>query len=345
MTTMISSPSVAATGLRALAGCGGCAAKLDPLLVSALAAAAQRVNLPQADVLCGLDPADDAAVYRLDDDRALVSTIDFFPPLVYDPAYYGAVAAANALSDVYAMGGEVAFALVIAGFPASIPQHVVETVIAAASAVVAECGAVVLGGHSVRCQEPVFGLAVTGFVHPERIWRKRGARPGDVLMLSKALGIGLLLSHGSDQGLAQATAAMRVTNRAAAEALRTLPEPPGAVTDVTGYGLVGHALEMARHSGVRLHLEAARLPWLEGARAAAESGVRTSADARLRAAGGDHVVFAGDVAAAVSALCHDPQTSGGLLAAVAPEARRSLESQGFTMIGQVEAGEPAVLVT
>lgn len=339
------SQSTAATSLRALAGCGGCAAKLDPLLVSALAATALRINAPQAAVLCGLDPADDAAVYRLDEERALVSTVDFFPPLVDDPGDYGAVAAANALSDVYAMGGEVAFALVIAGFPASVPQQVIEAITAAAAAVVVECGAVVLGGHSVRCQEPVFGLAVTGFVHPQRIWRKRGARPGDLLVLSKPLGVGLLLSEGAERGLAQATAAMRVTNRAAAQALRSLAQPPSAVTDVTGYGLAGHGLEMAQHSGVRLRIEAGRLPLLEGAREAAEAGARTSADARLRAATADSVVVADQVPAALSALCYDPQTSGGLLAAVPPEAVHILESQGFTMIGQVEAGEPSVVVS
>jgi selenide, water dikinase len=334
-----------ATGLRALAGCGGCAAKVDPRVVSALAAAAHRASLPQTAVLCGLDPADDAAVYRLDAERALVSTVDFFPPLVDDPADYGAIAAANALSDVYAMGGEVAFALVIAGFPASLPQSLVETVVAAAAAVVTESGAVVLGGHSVRCQEPVFGLAVTGFVHPERIWRKRGARPGDLLMLSKALGTGLLLSRGTTRSVAQATAAMRVTNRAAADALHALPRPPSAVTDVTGYGLAGHALEMARHSGVRLHLESARLPWLDGARAAAEAGVRTSAHERLRAAGGDDVAIADDVPAALQALCHDPQTSGGLLVSVSAGLAPALEAGGFTTIGRVEQGEAAVIVT
>ncbi len=335
----------APAGLRALAGCGGCAAKLDPSLVSALAATALRATGPHAAVLCGLDPADDAAVYRLDDERALVSTIDFFPPLVDDPADYGAIAAANALSDVYAMGGEVAFALVIAGFPSCVPQQVIETVTAAAAGVVAECGAVVLGGHSVRCQEPVFGLAVTGFVHPERIWRKRGARPGDLLVLSKPLGVGLLLSEGTKRSLAQATAAMRVTNRAAAQALRTRGLHPSAVTDVTGYGLAGHALEMAQHSGVRLHIQAGRLPWLQGARAAAEAGVRTSADARLRSATAEFVAIAGEVPAALSALCFDPQTSGGLLAAVSPDSMPLREAQGFTMIGHVEAGEPSVVVS
>jgi selenide,water dikinase len=333
------------SGLRAMASCGGCAAKLDPALVSALAATAQRLNPPLAAVLCGLDPADDAAVYRLDAERALVSTVDFFPPLLDNPADYGAVAAANALSDIYAMGGEVAFALMIAGFPASIPAQVIETVSAAAAAVVVGCGGAVLGGHSVRCAEPVFGLAVTGFVHPARIWRKRGARPGDLLMLSKPLGVGMLLSHGSAHSLAQATAVMRVTNRAAAQALHALPTPPSAVTDVTGYGLAGHALEMAEQSAVTLHLAAEHLPWLEGTRAVAEAGVRTSADARLRAACAGRVVFAADVPAALHALCFDPQTSGGLLAAVSPQVAALLESQGFTTIGRVAAGETGVVVS
>lgn len=344
MSTATRTGATMPTGLRALAGCGGCAAKVDPALVSALAATAQRANLPQAAVLCGLDPADDAAVYRLDAERALVSTLDFFPPLVDDPADYGAIAAANALSDVYAMGGEVAFALVVSGFPATVPGQLVETVTAAAAEVVTGCGGVVLGGHSIRCEEPVFGLAVTGFVHPERIWRKRGARPGDLLMLSKPLGTGMLLSAGTARGMAVATACMRVTNQAAAKALRALPELPSAVTDVTGYGLVGHALEIAQHSAVRLRIEAARLPWLDGARAAAEAGVRTSAHAQLRAASADHVRIADDVPAAVEALCHDPQTSGGLLAAVPASARAVLEASGFALIGRVERGPAAVIV-
>ncbi len=339
------SRTATASGLRALASCGGCAAKVDPALVSALAATAQRANLPQPAVLCGLDPADDAAVYRLDAERALISTLDFFPPLVDDPADYGAIAAANALSDVYAMGGEVAFALVIAGFPASLPGQLVETVTAAAADVVVGCGGSVVGGHSIRCQEPVFGLAVTGFVHPARIWRKRGARPGDLLMISKALGTGLLLSEGTPEGVAAATAAMRITNQAAAAALQALPEPPSAVTDVTGYGLVGHALEIAQHSAVRLRLEAARLPWLDGARAAAEAGVRTSAHARLLAASAEHVSIAEHVPAALAALCHDPQTSGGLLVAVSAQSRVALEAQGFATVGRVERGAAAVVVS
>lgn len=329
-------------GLRGLAGCGGCAAKADPAMVAALAALARQAGSEPAAVLCGLDPADDAAVYKLDDDRALVSTLDFFPPLVDDPSDYGAIAAANALGDVYAMGGEVAFALVICGFPASAPRGSAERATAAAAEVVAGCGGVILGGHSIRCAEPVFGLAVTGFVHPGRIWRKGGAQPGDVLMLSKPLGTGVLLSRGAEPGLSAAIESMRRTNREAARALRTLAVPPSAVTDVTGYGLAGHAFEMAERSQVHLQLRTDRLPLLTGALEAAAAGVRTSADGALQASLAERLDVAATVSDALRALCHDPQTSGGLLAAVAPRSREQLEARGFVAIGRVEPGAAGV---
>ena len=189
-------------GLRTLAACGGCAAKADAGLVTLLTSLVADVTGDNPDVLAGLAPCDDAAVYQLDAERALVATVDFFPPLVDDPEDYGAIAAANAVSDIYAMGGEVAFALVVCGFPARVPESIVAAATTAAAEVVGGCGGQVLGGHSIRCAEPVFGLCVLGFVHPNRLWRKSGARPGDVLVLSKPVGTGVLLSEHSPQGVA-----------------------------------------------------------------------------------------------------------------------------------------------
>src|SRR6185295_15951800 len=204
-------------------------------LVRELAAA-----IPDPALLVGLAPFDDAAVYRVSDDVALVSTTDFFPPLVDDPSDFGAIAAANACSDVFAMGGRVVLALNISAFPEHLPVEVVGAILTAAAAVVAEAGGVVAGGHTIRSEEPIFGLAVQGLVHPDRVWTKAGARPGDTLVLSKPIGTGILLAGGSEDDKGVAIEGMRTLNRAAALALGQLPASgPHAVTDVTGFGLFG----------------------------------------------------------------------------------------------------------
>ena len=322
--------------------CGGCAAKWGaaPLagLVQSLATARGDASL-----LVGLAPFDDAAVYRLSDDTALVSTTDFFPPLVDDPADFGAVAAANACSDVFAMGGRVVLALNISAFPERLPVDAVAAILAAAADVVAEAGGTVAGGHTIRSDEPIFGLAVQGLVHPDRVWTKAGARPGDVLLLSKPLGTGILLAGGDPDDKAMAVASMRRLNREAAEALSALAQPPHAVTDVTGFGLLGHSWEVAERSGVRLELDARSLPLYPGALATADRGVRTGGDARNRS----HLegrVSVGAVPAALDALAYDPQTSGGLLAAVDPSAADDpgLASAGFVPIGRVAEGPASV---
>jgi selenide,water dikinase len=318
--------------------CGGCAAKwgASPLdaLVKSLAGPAG------AELLVGLAPFDDAAVWRVGDDLAVVATTDFFPPLVDDPADFGAVAAANAVSDVFAMGGRVAFALNISAFPERMPPEAVAAILGAAAAVVREAGGVVAGGHTIRSEEPIFGLAVCGFVHPERIWTKGGARPGDVLVLSKPVGTGILLAGGTDAEKAAAVSVMRRLNRDAAEALAALPGGPHAVTDVTGFGLAGHAWEMAERSGCRLVIDMGAVPLQRGARDAARRGVRTGGDARNRAHLAPHLDAAG-VPEDLLALAVDPQTSGGLLAAVDPAPC----PEGFTVVGRVEAGEPAVVLS
>ena len=319
--------------------CGGCAAKWGPAPLNALV---QELAGSATELLVGLAPFDDAAVYQLADDLALVSTTDFFPPLVDDPADFGAVAAANACSDVFTMGGRVVLALNISAFPDRLPPEAAAAILGAASEVVSEAGGVVAGGHTIRSEEPIFGLAVQGLVHPAHVWTKAGALPGDALVLSKPLGTGILLAGGSPGHKAAAVARMRTLNRAAAEALTALGEGRAhAVTDVTGFGLLGHSWEVAERSSARLHLDAPSLPLYEGALATAEAGVRTGGDARNRS----HLEgkVASSAPASVEALAFDPQTSGGLLAAVSPaDAERLAAEAGFAVVGEVVAGPPLV---
>ena len=334
--------TVAGIRLTEWTSCGGCAAKwgAQPLaaLVRELVATADNA------LLVGLAPFDDAAVYKLSDDLALVSTTDFFPPLVDDPSDFGAIAAANACSDVFAMGGRVVLALNISAFPEHMPVEAVAAILAAAGEVVAEAGGSVAGGHTIRSEEPIFGLAVQGLVHPDRVWAKAGARTGDVLVLSKPIGTGIVLAGGADGSKRAAIARMRVLNRAAAEALGSLADPPHAVTDVTGFGLFGHGWEMAERSSAVLRFSAAALPLYEGALAAAEAGVRTGGDARNRAHLAGRVIVDAAVGDSFEALCYDPQTSGGLLAAVSPASSDALIEHGFVAIGRVAGASSGVVL-
>jgi len=325
--------------LTELTECGGCAAKWGASLLRDLLAEQDRSTDPDA-LLVGLAPFDDAAVLRVADDVALVSTVDFFPPLVDDPDDYGAIAAANACSDVFAMGGDVLLALNIAAFPEHLDPAVIARIFAAAARVVRDAGGVVAGGHTIRSPEPTFGLAVQGVVRPGKELTKGGARPGDALVLSKPLGTGIALASGDDALATAAIEGMRRLNRAAAAALREAGAAVHAVTDVTGYGLAGHAWEMAERSEARLVLDGAALPAYPGAREAAERGVRTAGDARNRTYVESHAVLAGSDAAA--ALVFDPQTSGGLLAAVEPAITGGLAAAGFVPVGSVVAGPAAI---
>lgn len=320
--------------------CGGCAAKWGASLLSSLVADFPTATDPS--LLVGLAPFDDAAVYRVSDDVALVSTTDFFPPLVDDPADFGAIAAANACSDVFAMGGRVVTAINVAAFPEHFPRDAISAIFAAGAAVVAEAGGAVVGGHTIRNPEPVYGLAVQGLVHPDRVFRKGGAQPGDVLLLSKPLGTGLALAGGGDSDKAAAIAGMRRLNRVACELLQTLGDDVHAVTDVTGYGLAGHAWEMADRSGLRVLVDTAGLVTYAGAMTAAESGVRTGGDTRNREYVAEHVDSTAD--AAREAVCFDPQTSGGLLAAVAPGVADELVAAGWWAVGSAAVGEPGLVL-
>ena len=292
-------------------------------------------------LLVGLAPFDDAAVYQLTDDIALVSTTDFFPPLVDDPSDFGAIAAANACSDVFAMGGRVVLAVNIAAFPEELPTDVIAAIFAAASATVLEAGGTIAGGHTIRNPEPIFGLAVQGVVDPKHIFRKSGAQAGDVAILSKPLGTGLVTAAGTEAQKKVAIAGMRILNRAAAEQLREYQDHVHAVTDVTGYGLAGHGWEIAERSGVTLVVDSSALPLYPGALDIAKSGHRTGGDPRNRLYVGDHLTATADDAHV--ALCMDPQTSGGLLAAVPQHIADLLVTSGaWTAVGHFAAGGPAL---
>jgi selenide,water dikinase len=344
MTVTVSPDAVPDIKLTEWTSCGGCAAKWGASPLAGLVKQLVGDGIDPA-LVVGLAPSDDAAVYKLADDVALVSTTDFFPPLVDDPDDFGAIAAANACSDVFAMGGRVVLALNISAFPERMPVVAISAILGAAARVVAEAGGMVAGGHTIRSDEPIFGLAVQGLVDPARVWTKAGAQPGDVLLLSKPLGTGILLAGGDDDDKAAAILSMRHLNRAAAEALSGLDEPPHAVTDVTGFGLLGHGWEVAERSGAVLDLDAAALPLYAGALAAAEAGVRTGGDLRNRSHLADKVTSSAPEA--IDALAYDPQTSGGLLATVpaSEAANPALAEAGFVAIGRVAAGPAHVTLT
>jgi selenide,water dikinase len=323
--------------------CGGCAAKWGASLLSSLVDEFPTTTDPA--LLVGLAPFDDAAVYRISDDLAMVSTTDFFPPLVDHPSDFGAIAAANACSDVFAMGGRVTVAVNIAAFPEHFPRPAIVAIFDAAAAVVAEAGGSIAGGHTIRNPEPIFGLAVQGLVHPDRIFRKEGAVVGDVLMLSKPLGTAIALAGGSDADKAVAIAGMRRLNRAASEALQALPaESVHAVTDVTGYGLFGHAWDMAERARAVFAFEFANLPLYPGVITALERGVRTGGDPRNREHVEQHVSVSPLISADHAAIGYDPQTSGGLLAAVDPAVAGRLAAAGFVGIGSVVAGAAQIVL-
>lgn len=323
--------------------CGGCAAKWGKDLLAGLVDQLPASN--DAALLIGLAPFDDAAVYKVSNDIALVSTTDFFPPLVDDPSDFGAIAAANACSDVFAMGGRVLMAVNIAAFPEHFPTEAIVAIFSAASAVVAAAGGSVAGGHTIRNPEPIFGLAVQGLVHPDRIFTKGGARAGDVLVLSKPLGTGLVLAGGSAQAKAEAITGMRTLNRRASELLQRV-EGVHAVTDVTGFGLAGHGWEMAERSGCVFEIDVDALPLYPETLDIAERGVRTGGDARNRVAVGQHVSISGSATVAHDIIAFDPQTSGGLLAAVDPSHVDEVlgDDSPFQRIGRVVDGPPRLVL-
>ena len=278
----------------------------------------------ERNLLVGLGAADDAAVYRVSDDVAIVSTVDFFPPVVDDAYTWGAVAAVNAMSDVYAMGGEVTFALAVAGFPKDFDRALIAEVFRGAADKVAEAGAVIAGGHTVVDPEPKYGLAVTGRVHPDRVLIKGGLRPGDRLFLSKPLGTGVVTTAAkaektSPEALDAAVRSMLRLNRVAARVARDLGAT--GATDITGFGLLGHAAEMIDASGAGVAITMSRLPVLPGARALAEAGHWSGGMKRnrryLETIFGARLQIDPAVPAVLASLATEAETSGGLLFSIA----------------------------
>ncbi len=301
------------------------------------------------DLLIGLDVSDDAAVYRINDTSALVQTVDFFPPIVDDPYTFGAIAAANALSDVYAMGGKPILALAIAGFPEDLPADIIQAIMQGGADKVAEAGAVIAGGHTIVDQEPKYGLCVTGMVDPARITAKAHAQVGDILLLTKPLGTGIITT-ASKRGLATqehlntAIASMLRLNKQAAELAASFEIH--SATDITGFGLLGHSAEIARNSSVGLRFRAADLPFLPGALEYAQAGIAPGGLGRNREflERDGYVTIHDSVEPARRQLLYDPQTSGGLLIVMPATTAMAYQNaclqagQDCWAIGEVVAG-------
>jgi selenide,water dikinase len=336
-----------AVPLTSLSHGAGCACKIGPGDLHALLAGLPRRE--DAALVVGSETADDAGVYRLSDELALVQTIDFFTPIVDDPYDFGRIAAANALSDVYAMGGRPLTALNLVAFSLEqLGAEVLREIMRGGADIAAEAGVSIVGGHSIDDPEPKYGMAVTGVAHPERVVRNSTARGGDRLFLTKPLGAGAISTaakrgDAGDALIERATGVMTTLNARAAEA--ALAVGPSAMTDVTGFGLLGHLHELAVASGVSARVEAAAVPAIEGVMELLESGEGLSGGNRRNAEfASGFTTFADDVREPVRALLTDPMTSGGLLVAVSPEHAAEMEealrtaASGTVAIGLLEEG-------
>jgi selenide,water dikinase len=287
-------------------------------------------------LIVGLQTSDDAAVWRLDDEHAIVQTVDYFPPIVDDPYTFGAIAAANAMSDVYAMGGEVIFGLAIAGFPADFRPDVISDIFRGGAEKMAEAGGVVAGGHTVQDAEPKYGLCVTGLIHPGHVATKGGAQSGDRLLLTKRLGTGLIATANKEgqcepAHLQAAVDSMLQLNRTSARVMMEVGVH--AATDITGYALLGHAVEMAERSPAGLRIDASKLPLLDGALAYARRGFASGGTGRNRGFVAPKVRLPDGLSKDMNDLLFDPQTSGGLLIAT-PPARAAEMLRRFEDVGQ-----------
>lgn len=303
--------------LTKLASCAGCGAKVGAGTLCNLLAGFQTHY--DANLLVGYDKSDDASVYKVSDELAIVQTTDFFPPIVDDPFMYGQIAATNALSDVYAMGGEPKLALNIMCIPEKMDKATVQEILRGGYAKAYEAGAIITGGHTIHGAEPIYGLAVTGFVQPERVWTNSGAQPGDVLLLTKPLGVGILTTAAKaglveQELLDKLYVQMSTLNKYAHDVL--VNYSVHACTDVTGFALLGHSLEMAQGSGVTVHLKAQAVPYHEEAYEMADMGFIPAGAYRNRDFAEAGVRVVGEVARALQDIFYDPQTSGGLLCAV-----------------------------
>jgi selenide,water dikinase len=334
---------------------GGCGCKIAPGVLSQILKSSAGGLLPP-ELLVGIETADDAAVYQLNEEQALIATTDFFMPIVDDPFDFGRIAATNAISDVYAMGGRPIMALALVAMPVNqLPLEMIGRIVEGGQAVCREAGIPIAGGHTIDSVEPIYGLVVMGLVHPSRLKRNADAKPGDLLVLGKPLGVGVLsaaLKKGKldDAGYARLIATTTQLNKPGI----ALAELPGvhALTDVTGFGLAGHTLELARGAGLRAVIEWSRVPLLDGVAAMAADGLVTGASGRNWAGYGAEVALADGLPATARDLLTDPQTSGGLLVSCAPQAvdavLATFRAGGFDragVIGRVEAGPAGLGVT
>ena len=331
---------------------GGCGCKIAPSVLSRIIAESALKTIPK-DLLVGIETADDAAVYRLNDEQAIVATTDFFTPIVDDPRDFGRIAATNALSDVYAMGGRPIFALAVVGMPLDkLPETVIRDILAGGESICAEAGIPIAGGHSIDVLEPIYGLVGIGVVHPRRVKKNSGAQAGDVLVLGKPLGIGIFsaaLKKGllSDAGYAEMmrwTTKLNVTGAAFSQM-----DGVHAVTDVTGFGLAGHLLEICRGSTLAASIEFDKLPLIDEAVKHVRAGIATGASVRNWNGYGQDVAIGGEEWR--QKMVTDPQTSGGLLVACAPDSvdavLAAFRADGFdraAVVGRMEAGAPRVTV-
>jgi selenide, water dikinase len=347
----MSTPSVRLTDL---AHGGGCGCKLAPSVLQQLLVN-QTAATPYAQLLVGTETGDDAAVWQIDDKNCIIATTDFFMPVVDDPRDFGRIAAANAVSDIYAMGGKPIMALAILGMPlGKLPIETVRGILDGGASICAEAGLPIAGGHSIDSVEPIYGLAVIGLCSPGNVRKNSGARPGDALILTKGIGVGIYSAAFkkqalSDEAYAEMIASTTLLNRIG----QVLGDKADVhcVTDVTGFGLLGHSLEVARGSGVHLTIEQSRIPLLKEAKRLAQGGYITGASERNWASYGQQVVLPLELPAWQRALLTDPQTSGGLLVACnadqAEAIRAMIEAAGYpraSIIGSVTAGEPAVQI-
>ena len=331
---------------------GGCGCKISPAVLSEMLANTPLRTLP-TDLLVGIETGDDAAVYRLNDQQAIVATTDFFTPIVDDAFDFGRIAATNAISDVYAMGGQPIFALALVGMPlAKVSVEVIQQVLAGGESVCAAAGIPIAGGHSIDTLEPIYGLVVIGVVHPGKVKRNSSAQAGDTLVLGKPLGVGVLSAALKQKKLSAAGyEQMLATTTQLNTPGRKLAELPGvhAMTDVTGFGLAGHLLGLCRGAGLGARLRFEDVPVMQEAIALASSGIATGASARNWTAYRDQIVCPRALSEWERNLLTDPQTSGGLLVACAPETTdevlHTFKEAGFARaatIGVMTRGETAV---
>ena len=351
--TAPAAPAAAEPRLTHLSHGGGCGCKIAPGVLEHILRGTAAMPIPPA-LLVGIDTADDAAVYQLNQAQALVATTDFFMPIVDDPFDFGRIAATNALSDVYAMGGQPIMALAIVGMPINVLSHAtIGRILEGGASVCRAAGIPIAVGHSIDSVEPIYGLVALGLVHPDRVRRNAAAQAGDVLVLGKPLGVGILSAALKKDRLPpdgyQQMIALTTQLNTAGPDLAALPGVH-AITDVTGFGLAGHTLEMARGSGLSAHLSWPAVPLIDGVRAYAAEGILTGASGRNWASYGDQVALPAGFSLTERALLTDPQTSGGLLVACAPAAvgqvMAAFQRHGFAeaaVIGHMQPAEGAAL--